>query len=98
MKDNQINLKKFNNYLSEIINSQKNFNQPIYIIASYWCGNFDGIEMFSTEGDKDLKEMEKIFLEKYAWKENQIGVTEQTYELIKVDFSTILNCFGKKIK
>lgn len=98
MKNNQMNLKCFNDYLSQIINSQKGNSQPIYVIASFWCGYFNGIEKFSTEGDNDLKEMEQIFQEKYAWKKNQIGVTEQTYKLIKIDFSEILNHCGQKIK
>lgn len=98
MKNKQLYTKDFNHYLSEIINAQKTPNQPIYIIASFWCGSFDGIKMFSTEGEKDLEEMEQIFKEKYAWKENQIGITEQTYKIIKLDFSEILDCFGKKIK
>lgn len=84
------------NLIKQIINLQKNINQPIYLICRFWCGEFCEIVKFSTEGKKDLEEMKKIFQEKYAWKENTFGITEQTYELIEIDLKTILNCFGKE--
>lgn len=43
----------FNNLIiSTIINNQKNKNQLIYVIATYWCGVFKGIETYTTNGDE----------------------------------------------
>ena len=93
------NFEIFNFYLSHLINKQKDLSKPIYLIASYWCGVFNGITgIFSTEGDKDLEEIKKQFQDKYAWKENSFGITEQSYRLIKVDLTTILNWDGKEVK
>lgn len=85
----------FNLVLSQIINSQKQEGQPIYVIASFWCGYFNGIVKFSTEGDKDLEELKDYFKKNCAWGNNEIGVTEQTYRLIKIDFSQILDWKGE---
>ena len=37
----------FNLIISNVINDQKNKNQPIYVIAKYWCGIFKGIETYT---------------------------------------------------
>ena len=82
----------FNNLiLSTVINNQKNKNQPIYVIAAYWCGTFKGIETYTTKGDEDLEKIKKVFKSNYAWKNNEFGVTEQTHKLIKIDFTEILD-------
>lgn len=64
-------------------------SQPIYAIVRYWCGCFDGIEVYSTEGDKDLNEMRKIYNEKYKWKPGQIGITEQCFKLVELTFNVV---------
>ncbi len=95
----QEQIKIFNSVLSAIINEQVNLSQPIYVIAKYWCGRFDGIEtLFTDDGDNDLEEIKKIFDEKYAWKEGMFGVTERSYELIRVNLTGVLDGFGKKIR
>lgn len=92
-------IRTMNVVLSGIINVQKDLSQPIYVIASFWCGIFKGITtVITTEGDKDYEEIKKLFMEKYAWKENQIGVTEQTYRLIRIDLKEMLDCEGKEKK
>ena len=48
--------KDFNNLIiSTIINNQKNKNQPIYVIATYWRGVFKGIETYTTNGNEVKK-------------------------------------------
>lgn len=85
-----------NQILEEIVNRQVDLSQPIYVIASFWCGRFDGIAtIFSTDGDNDYEEIKKVFMDKYAWKPNQIGVTEQTYGLIRIDLKEILDWKGE---
>lgn len=93
--DKNIYINNFNQTLAKIINSQKYPGQPIFVIASFWCGYFDSIIKFSTEGKKDLEEMKTFFNKNYAWKTGQIGVTERTYKLIKIDFSEILDHRGE---
>ena len=108
-------MRLFNEGLSFIINKQKDMKQPIYLIASYWCGIFNGIEdiknkypsfvtehpsiedIFSTDGDNNLEEMKEYFDKHYAWHKDEIGVTEQTYALIKVDIAKILNHRGDEV-
>lgn len=50
----------YNLIISTIINNQKNKNQPIYVIATYWCGTFKGIEIYTTKGDEDLEKIKKF--------------------------------------
>ena len=91
-------MRLFNEGLSFIINKQKDMKQPIYLVASYWCGIFNGIEdIFSTDGDNNLEEMKEYFDKHYAWHKDEIGVTEQTYALIKVDIAKILNHRGDEV-
>lgn len=94
----QEQIKIFNSVLSVIVNRQTDLSQPLYVIAKYWCGRFDGIEtVFTEDGDKDLEEIKKIFDEKYAWKEGMFGVTERSYKLIRVDLTSVLDGFGNEI-
>ena len=88
----------YNLIISTIINNQKNKNQPIYVIATYWCGTFKGIETYTTKGDEDLEKIKKVFRSNYAWKNNEFGVTEQTHKLIKIDFTEILDFNGDEVE
>ena len=88
----------YNLIISTIINNQKNKNQPIYVIATYWCGTFKGIETYTTKGDEDLEKIKKVFRSNYAWKNNEFGVTEQTHKLIKIDFTEILDFKGNEVE
>ena len=88
----------YNLIISTIINNQKNKNQPIYVIAIYWCGTFKGIETYTTKGDEDLEKIKKVFRSNYAWKNNEFGVTEQTHKLIKIDFTEILDFKGNEVE
>lgn len=54
-----------------------NLDKPFYLIAKYWLGDY-------------RKEIEKIFQEKYMWKPNTFGVTEESYELLEVNAKVIM--------
>ena len=62
-------------------------NNPLYLIAEYWLSDLKG---FIKIGD-DKEEIEKIFLDKYAWLPCSFGVTEQTYKLLEVNAKEIMN-------
>lgn len=87
----------FNLIISTVINNQKNKKQPIYVIATYWCGVFKGIEKYTTKGDEDLEKIKKDFKSNYAWKNNEFGVTEQSHKLIRIDFTEILDFKGNEV-
>lgn len=42
------------------------------------------------------EEIEKIFLDKYAWLPGSFGVTEQTYQLLEVNAKEIMNYGGER--
>lgn len=63
-----------------------NFDKQFYLIAEYLLGDIQG---FVKLGD-DRKEMEKIFQEKYMWKPNTFGVTEESYKLLEVNAKVIM--------
>jgi hypothetical protein len=67
-------------------------NKPFYLIAEYWLGDLKG---FIKIGD-DKEEIEKIFLDKYAWLPGSFGVTEQTYQLLEVNAKEIMNYGGER--
>lgn len=69
-----------------------NLDKPFYLIAEYWLGDLKG---FIKIGD-DREEIEKIFLDKYAWLPNTWGVTEQAYQLLEVSAKEIMNYRGEK--
>lgn len=62
-----------------------NLNKPFYLIAKYWLGEFQG---FIKIGD-DKEEIKKIFDERYMWRENTFGVTEESHELLEVNAKVI---------
>lgn len=80
----------FNSVLKYIINQQKDLKQPIYVIASYWLSDFNGIErIFTCDGDNDLEEIKQIFKERYAPSGDTFGVTEISYKLIKINLNIV---------
>ncbi len=70
--------KNFNDVFVKIINKYK----PLYMIAYY-----DMYNMMSLTGivSDNYEEIKKIYDEKYAWKPNQMGVTEYHYEIVKIN-------------
>ena len=88
----------FNMGLSQMINSQTDLTQPIYVIASYWLGEFKGVVgIYSCDGDNDFEEIKKFFMERYAWTGTTFGVTEQTYKVMRIDLKEVLNHKGEFI-
>lgn len=75
--------KAFNSVFSKIVNTFK----PLYAIAFY-----DMYELKSLEvvGD-NLKELKERYQKDYAWKKNEIGVTEYHHEIIKINIEVIRN-------
>ena len=69
-----------------------NLDKLFYLIAEYWLGDFQGFVKISD----DKEEIEKIFLDKYAWLPGSFGVTEQTYQLLEVKAKEIINYRGEK--
>ena len=85
--------------LEEVINSQKDKNQPIYVIAKYYLGAFSGIKAFTIDGNKTFVEaIKETFMKLYACKNGNMGVTEFTYKLLKIDVYQVLNEYGEEIK
>ena len=60
-------------------------DKTFYLIAKYWLGEFQG---FIKIGD-DKEEIKKIFDERYMWRENTFGVTEESHELLEVNAKVI---------
>lgn len=62
--------------------------KPFYLIARYWLGKLDG---FITIGDNE-EEITELFNERYkSTLEHDFGVTEESYSLLKVSASEILD-------
>lgn len=70
-----------------MIMSKKDLEKPFYLIAKYWLGRLEG---FIRIGD-DKEEIIKLFEEKYMWKENTLGVTEESYQLLECTATEIIN-------
>lgn len=60
-------------------------NKTFYLIAQYWLGELEGFIKISD----DREEIMKIFRDKYTWKENTFGITEQSHELLEVNAKVI---------
>lgn len=67
--------------------TKKSLEKKFYLIAEYWLGNLQG---FIKIGD-NKEEMVKLFEDKYMWKENTLGITEQSYQLLEVNAKEIMN-------
>lgn len=63
-----------------------NYDKSFYLIAEYWLGDLRG---FIKIGN-DKEEIKKIFEEKYMWKPNTFGITEESYELLEVNAKVIM--------
>ena len=61
------------------------FNKTFYLIARYWLGDLQG---FIKIGD-DKEEIMKLFEERYMWKPNTLGITEESYDLFEVNAKII---------
>ncbi len=82
----------FNNILKSIIKMQEDTNQPIYVIAKYWLGEFQGIEdIITRDGNNDLEELKRIFIDKYASDCHVFKATETIYKILKIDISEVQN-------
>lgn len=70
-----------------MIMSKKDLEKPFYLIAKYWLGRLEG---FIRIGD-NKEEITKFFEEKYMWKKNTLGVTEESYQLLECTATEIMN-------
>lgn len=61
------------------------FDKPFYLIAEYWLGDLQG---FIKIGD-NKEEIMKLFEERYIWKPNTLGITEQSFDLLEVNAKVI---------
>lgn len=61
-------------------------NKTFYLIAEFWLGDLRG---FVKIGD-DKEEITKLFEERYMWKPNTLGITEQSHKLLEVNAKVIL--------
>ena len=66
--------------------SKIDLNKTFYLIAEYWLGDLRG---FIKIGD-DKEEIIKLFAEKYMWKPNTLGITEQSHKLLEVNSRIIM--------
>lgn len=66
--------------------SKIDLNKTFYLIAEYWIGDLRG---FIKIGD-DKEEIIKLFEEKYMWKPNTLGITEQSHKLLEVNSRVIM--------
>ena len=82
------------NAIDNLLSDQVDRKQPVYVICRWWCGAFAGIEEFSTEGEKDLDDIKKLFMEKYAWTPSSFGITEQGFTLEKITCEHVLDIYG----
>ena len=64
---------------------KKDLDKTFYLIAKYWLGQLQG---FIKIGD-NKEEIMKLFEERYMWKPNTIGITEESYDLLEVNAKVI---------
>ena len=67
--------------------TKKDLEKTFYLIAQYWLGQLEG---FVKIGD-NKEEITKLFEEKYMWKPNTFGITEQSHQLLEVKAKEIMN-------
>ena len=78
----------FNIIFRKMVNNFK----PLYAIAYYWLGEFEGLTGDVADNYEELK---KIYDEKYAWKPGYFGVTEQHYEIIEIEINNRISNYFK---
>ena len=61
-------------------------NKTFYLIAKYWLGELQG---FIKIGD-NKEEITKLFEERYMWKPNTLGITEESHKLLAVNAEVIM--------
>lgn len=66
--------------------TRNDLNKTFYLIASYWLGQLQG---FIKIGD-NKEEIMKLFVDKYMWKPNTFGITEESHELLEVNAHVIM--------
>lgn len=66
--------------------SKIDLNKTFYLIAKYWLGDLQG---FIKIGD-NKEEIMKLFEDKYMWKPNTLGITEQSHKLLEVNAKVIM--------
>ena len=91
-------MRTFSKIVDYVLRQQKKKNQPVYAIVGWWCGSFNGLEMFTCEGEADLPDLKKKFDEKYAWHPGDFGITEQGYTIVKIEAHSICDSEGHEIK
>lgn len=67
--------------------NKKSLEKTFYLIAVYHLGKLEG---FIKIGD-DKEEITKLFKERYCWKENTFGITEESHQLLEVNAKEIMN-------
>ena len=67
--------------------NKKSLEKTFYLIAKYHLGT---LESFIKIGD-DKEEITKLFRERYCWKENTFGVTEESYQLLEINAKEVMN-------
>lgn len=67
--------------------TKKDLEKTFYLIAVYHLGK---LESFLKIGD-NKEEITKLFQERYCWKENTFGITEQSHQLLEVNAKEIMN-------
>lgn len=63
------------------------FEKPFYLITKY---DLSGLQGFVKIGD-DREEITKLFEDRYMWKPNTMGVTEESYQLLECNAKEIMN-------
>lgn len=74
--------KNFNMVFTKMINEFK----PLYAIAFYDMYTFKSL---TGEVSDNYDELKKIYDEKYAWKPNQIGITEYNYRIVEISMKEV---------
>jgi len=70
-----------------VIMTKEVFNKPFYLIAKYELSRLVG---FVKIGD-DKEEIMRLFDERYMWKPNTLGVTEESYQSLECNAKEIMN-------
>lgn len=75
------------------MNKEEMIKKPFYLIAKYWLGKLQGfIKICDNE-----EEITKLFEDKYMiTKEHNFGVTEESYSLLKVSATELLDDFDEQ--